>query len=63
MRTKYLWSVAACLIVGTGFTLESGRTDEPKPTTSVPRYTSDGDLLRPEGYRTWVFVGAALGLD
>ena len=27
------------------------------------RYTKDGDLLPPEGYRTWVFVGADLGLD
>jgi hypothetical protein len=27
-----------------------------------PRYTKDGDLIRPTGYRTWVFVGASLGM-
>lgn len=29
----------------------------------VPAYTEAGDLIRPEGYRTWVFVGASLGLS
>ena len=28
-----------------------------------PAYTADGDLIRPEDYRTWVFVGASLGLS
>lgn len=28
-----------------------------------PAYTADGDLIRPQGYRTWVFVGASLGLS
>lgn len=28
----------------------------------VPRYDGAGSMLRPEGYRTWVFVGASLGL-
>ena len=28
-----------------------------------PAYTAQGDLIRPEGYRTWVFVGASLGLS
>ena len=27
-----------------------------------PRYDDGGDLVRPEGYRHWVFVGASLGL-
>ena len=30
---------------------------------ALPAYTTDGDLLRPEDYRTWVFVGASLGLS
>lgn len=28
-----------------------------------PAYTEDGKLIRPEGYREWVFVGSSLGLD
>jgi hypothetical protein len=29
----------------------------------VPAYDAKGALLRPQGYRTWVFVGASLGLS
>jgi hypothetical protein len=28
----------------------------------APRYTADGQLLRPAGYESWVFVGSNLGL-
>jgi Cytochrome P460 len=27
-----------------------------------PRYASDGQMLRPEGYREWIFVGSSLGM-
>jgi hypothetical protein len=27
-----------------------------------PRFTPDNQLIRPEGYREWVFVGASLGM-
>jgi len=30
---------------------------------ALPAYTADGDLIRPDDYRTWVFVGASLGLS
>lgn len=30
---------------------------------SVPRYTARGELVRPEGYREWVFVGSGLGMS
>ncbi len=33
---------------------------EPRPAD--PRYTSDGDLIRPENYREWIFLGAGLGM-
>ncbi len=41
---------------------------QPEATPSLdgmakPAYTADGDLIRPESYRTWVFVGASLGLS
>ena len=28
-----------------------------------PKYAEDGTLIRPEGYRSWVFVGSSLGLS
>ena len=30
---------------------------------ATPTYTADGDLILPEAYRTWIFVGASLGLS
>ena len=40
------------------------RADEPELSSpmAVPRYTEGGELLRPEGVDTWVFVGASVGL-
>ena len=30
---------------------------------AAPRYTGDGELIRPEGYREWIFIGATLGMS
>ena len=30
---------------------------------ALPTYTADGDLILPKDYRTWIFVGASLGLS
>jgi hypothetical protein len=63
MKTNRLPVAAAVLIMGAGLALAATRTAEPRSRVYAPRYTKDGDLLPPEGYRTWVFVGADLGLD
>lgn len=55
--------LVAALIIGPALMLARGRTDEPGPRSARPRYNAAGELLRPEGYRSWVFVGADLGLD
>src|SRR5262245_22853323 len=34
--------------------------DEPQP--NAPRYTSDGQMSRPENYREWVFLSTGLGM-
>jgi hypothetical protein len=34
----------------------------PLAAMTVPRYTETGELLRPNGVETWVFVGASIGL-
>jgi hypothetical protein len=31
--------------------------------SAAPAYDETGALLRPEGYRRWVYVGASLGLS
>jgi hypothetical protein len=32
-------------------------------TMTQPRYTAEKNLVMPEGYRNWVFVGASIGLS
>jgi Cytochrome P460 len=63
MRAKLPGVVANVVIVGTVLALVSGRSDEPPARPSLPRYNAQGELLRPLAYRSWVFVGADLGLD
>jgi len=31
-------------------------------TSIEPRYTADGELLRPENYREWIFLSSGLGM-
>jgi WD40 repeat protein len=36
---------------------------QPAPSTTGPQYNKQGELLRPGDFRTWVFVGANIGLQ
>ena len=44
-------------------TLAAVWAQEGPPEDQLPRYDEDGALLRPEGWETWVMVGASIGLD
>jgi hypothetical protein len=33
------------------------------PPTATPAYDATGALLRPQGYRGWIYIGASLGLS
>jgi hypothetical protein len=33
-----------------------------QPRPDEPRYTSDGQLMRPDNYREWIFLSAGLGM-
>jgi hypothetical protein len=55
MDKKWLWLFAGAL-AALGF--GAGLTDK----MTVPQYDGAGQVLRPEGYRKWVFVGTSLGL-
>jgi len=47
------FSAAAALLLGPATAAQA---------ESAPRFTEDGRLIRPDGYREWVFVGASLGM-
>ncbi len=65
MPAKLAAVASSALLAGAALalTLAPGRSDEPEPRASLPRYNAQGELLLPDGYRTWVFAGADLGLD
>ncbi|MSV29461.1 MAG: cytochrome P460 [Bryobacterales bacterium] len=33
-----------------------------EPKMAVPRYAAGDQLIRPEGYREWIFVGSSIGM-
>jgi hypothetical protein len=46
----------AMLLVGLGALVGQGRMAE-------PRFAEGGQLVRPEGYRQWIFVGSSIGMS
>jgi Cytochrome P460 len=47
--------VSACLVF---FSRAAGQ-----PQSAAPQFTADGKLVRPEGYRKWVFVSSGYGMS
>jgi hypothetical protein len=39
------------------------RSQTPGSAVSSPQFTTDGKLVRPEGYRRWVYVSSGLGMS
>jgi len=56
MSKRWLWLFGGVALVVLG--LGAGVTEK----MTVPTYDGAGKVLRPEGYRKWVFVGTSLGL-
>lgn len=55
MRTRFLGLVALVLLIGLAVAVASH-------DGSGPRYDAKGNLLFPDDFETWVFVGSSLGL-
>src|SRR6266700_7334922 len=51
---------AMTLVMCLGLT-PAAMTDEASST--MPQYSADNKLLRPEGYREWVFLSSGLGMN
>lgn len=60
MRKSWLIGILAAASVVLG--LVSSRGAEQSPT-SLPQFASDGKLVRPEGYRRWVYVSSGFGMS
>lgn len=62
---KYLGLFTLAVVTGAACLAASNRPapqSAPPAGPADPRYDEKGDLRRPDGFRTWVFVGANLGL-
>lgn len=42
---------------------KASRSTGKPPSANAPQYNAQGELKRPAGFETWVFVGANLGLE
>ena len=63
MRRSRRIGVLFVLMIGLVSIVTLGQSPRPQGASGVaPRYTKDGELVRPEGYRAWIFVGADRGL-
>ena len=65
MRNVIIGAALIALIAALAAAAQLRKADAPSALDGMvePAYTAEGDLIRPEGYRTWVFVGASLGLS
>ena len=51
---------AITIVVCLGF-VRAGRTDDASP--AMPQYSADNKLLRPDGYREWIYLSSGLGMN
>src|SRR6266852_4858300 len=59
---RVLAPFAIALLAG-GLLMRAGRSQPPENTNPGPQYTSDGKLVRPEGYRRWVYASSGYGMS
>jgi len=59
---RFLAVLAIALLAG-GLLLRASRSQPLENTNSGPQYTSDGKLVRPQGYRRWVYVSSGFGMS
>jgi hypothetical protein len=45
------------------FALRASRTQASAPPIAGPQFTTDGKLVRPEGYRRWVYLSSGYGMS
>src|SRR5260370_16416023 len=50
-------------LVAVTIALSPGRSQTAATSAASPQFTSDGKLVRPEGYRSWVFASSGYGMS
>ena len=60
---KKTFAIALTGLALIALTLRVTRSQTPASGTPGPQFTADGKLVRPEGYRRWVYVSSGLGMS
>jgi hypothetical protein len=59
---KLLAAAVGGVLMG-AITLRQGRSEPADNAMPGPQFTADGKLMRPEGYRRWVYVSSGYGMS
>ncbi len=60
---KRIIAIALTGLAIAAITLRVSHSQTPAGTVPGPQFTADGKLVRPEGYRRWVYVSSGLGMS
>jgi len=61
MKTIFILLAASVLVASVA--LRASRAADGEAAAGAPQFTAQGKLLRPEGYRRWVFVSSGYGMS
>ena len=61
MRRIFAAALTGLVIAALAIGVSHSQT--PAANVAGPQFTADGKLVRPEGYRRWVFVSSGLGMS
>ncbi len=61
MRKVYAFGLTGLVIAA--MAIRASRSQTPPGNVAGPQFTTDGKLVRPEGYRRWVYVSSGLGMS
>ncbi len=60
---RRIFAVALTGLVIAALTIRVSHSQTAGGSVAGPQFTADGKLVRPEGYRRWVFVSSGLGMS
>jgi hypothetical protein len=56
-------AIAVMGVLTGAIALRQGRSQTSRNSDPAPQFTADGKLVRPEGYRRWVYVSSGYGMS
>jgi Cytochrome P460 len=63
MQMKKLFVLVFTVLLAGGAALLASHAQTTPNSAASPQFTADGKLIRPEGYRRWVYVSSGFGMS